>query len=83
VKSTDLTKLKELLGKIADDVNKYGASVEEAIAEGYKEYIPAKVISKMNDKKNELIGNMSEMEQILDSGKSNYSACDLRKMRRT
>ena len=51
MKSTDLTKLKELFTKIGDDVDKFEASVDEANGLLFTDYIPAKFISKVNEKK--------------------------------
>ena len=80
LKTRDLTKLKDLFGKLAEDVNTYELSVEEANAEGYKEYIPAKATSKINAKKAEVLEKKTQLEQILDSGTSIYTATELRKM---
>ena len=80
LKSTDLTKLKELFTKIGDDVDKFEASVDEANDLLFTDYIPAKVIAKMNDKRTELLKQRTELQQILDSGKSHYSAGALKKM---
>ena len=80
LKPGDLTKLNVLLGKVVDDVNLYGASLEVANEEEYKVYIPAKVTSKMNAKKAEVLEQKTQLEQILDSGKSSYCVKDLRKM---
>ena len=80
VKSTDLTKLKELFTKIGDDVDKFEASVDEANDLLFTDYIPAKVIAKMNDKRTELLKQRTELKQILDSGKSHYSCNNIRKM---
>ena len=55
MKSVDLTKLKEFFKTTGDDVNKYGALVDEANGFIFTDYIPAKVISKMNDKRTELL----------------------------
>ena len=77
---TDLSKLKALFDICGADVNMCVASIDLASHFVYTEYIAAKVISKMNEKKTELVEKKSEMRQILDSGKSRYSPKDLRKM---
>ena len=65
LKTVDLTKLKELFGKVGEDVDKYGASVEEANNDFFAGFIPAKVTSKMNEKRAEVLRKMAQMEQIL------------------
>ena len=80
LKDTDLTKPKEQFTKIGDDVDKFEASVDEANGLLFTDYIPAKVIAKMNDKRTELLKQKTELQQILDSGKSHYSAGALKKM---
>ena len=79
--SVELSKLIKLFKICEVDVNKCVASHEIANNHVYTDYIGAKVISKMNEKKTELLEKKSEMlSQILDSGNSRYSSKDLRKM---
>ena len=80
LKSADLNKLKELFQQIGDDVDKFEALADEANGLLFTDYIPAKVIAKMNDKRTELRKQRTELKQILDSGKSHYSYNNIRKM---
>ena len=80
IKPADLDKLKEFFGKFGEDVDKYSATVAEAGAEAYKEYIPARVMSKIKLKHTDVLKKKSNIEKMLVSGKSRYSASGVRKM---
>ena len=80
LKSSDLTKLKEVFGKIAEDVNKYRASVEEANSECFTDFIPVRVTAKMTDKRNEIDGKNRWIEGTIQSGRSMYTATELKTM---
>ena len=80
LKGSDLTKLKEVLDKIAEDVNKYRASVEEANSETFTEFIPVRVTAKMKDKRTEINGKNRQIEETIQSGRSMYTATELRTM---
>ena len=79
-KVRDLKKLKELLGKVKEDVDKYSASVEGLRAGEYEEYIPTRVMAKINEKKDEVIEELTSIGHILESGKSRYAPTELRHM---
>ena len=55
LKSSDLTKLKDMFGKKSEDVNKYRASVEEANNESFTELIPVRVTRKMKENRTEVL----------------------------
>ena len=80
LKGSDLTKLKEVLDKIAEDVKKYRASVEEANSETFTEFIPVRVTAKMTDKRNEIDGKIRQIDETIQSGRSMYTATELKTM---
>ena len=80
MKRTDLAMLKERVGKIANDVNEYRASVEEATNYFFTGFIPAKVTKEMNEKRSEVIGKLTQIEEMIESGRSMYTGTELRKM---
>ena len=80
LKGSDLTKLKEVLDEIAEDVKKYRASVEEANSETFTEFIPVRVTAKMTDKRNEIDAKIRWIEGTIQTGSSMYTATELRKM---
>ena len=80
LKGSDLTKLKEVLDKIAEDVNKYRASVEEANSETFTEFIPVRVTAKMKENRTEVLGKIAQIEEMIESGRSMYTGTELRKM---
>ena len=79
MKKADLAKLKGLFDAIKEEVNKYEESVNRARKEDLKEVIPHKFVLKMLESKSKVLDGCSEFECTLDSGKSGYSATQLRR----
>ena len=68
-----------LFDAIKEEVNKYEESVNRARKEDLKEVIPQKFVVKMHLNQNNVLDGCSEFECTLDSGKSGYSATQLRR----
>ena len=80
LKGPDLAKIKQLYDTVSDLVKKYEEAVSEATGPEIKDYLPAKYLLKITEKKSDLLSRTADIELTCQSGKSKFKPSALKKM---